>query len=98
MRILENMLSPQDPPITLVFSEHDTARADPYCPAVTHPTGVRCRVIFSRVMNHVEVFVTRLIRHISSHGLQTLSNSRSRCGERSKGGFTKMPVKADNVA
>lgn len=37
MRILENMLqetcpSAQIPPITLIFSEHDTARADPYCP------------------------------------------------------------------
>lgn len=90
MRILENMLSPEDSPITLIFSEHDTARADPYCPwpAVTHPN-------WSTMQKH-EVFVTRLmIIDISSHGLQTCSNPR--CGERNKGGFTMMPVKANKL-
>lgn len=42
MRILENMLhelhpSPQTHPITLIFSEHDTARADPHCPCSDIP-------------------------------------------------------------
>lgn len=87
MRILENMLSPQDSPITLIFSEHDTARADPYCLCSDTPN-------WSKMQKH-EVFVTRLMIHISSHGLQTCSNSR--CGERNKGGFTMMPVKANKL-
>lgn len=46
MRILENMLeemypSPQ-PPIALIFREHDSARADPSCPCTAvYPAGPR---------------------------------------------------------
>lgn len=67
IRILENMLPrnvsfPQTTPIMNMLQQEPTHTAS----LVTYPTGGVC---------HVEAFFSRLVRHFSSLGLQTLSNS-----------------------